>query len=79
MMDGQQGRYPIKQQLKEHYDELNIYNAQKKEKLVEVDKIDKVILNLERDKARELKRVHPMYNSVELIKSGLKELNRRLT
>ena len=27
MMDGQQGRYPIKQQLKEHYDELNIYNA----------------------------------------------------
>ncbi len=37
MMDGQQGRYPIKQQLKEHYDELNIYNAQKKEKLVEVD------------------------------------------
>ena len=32
---------------------------------------------LEREKAKELKKVHPIYNSAEKLKAGLKELNRR--
>jgi chromosome segregation ATPase len=79
MFDGQQGRNPIRQALKEHFNELNHFNAEKKEKLVLVDAIDKEISVLDKERAQELKKVHPIYNTPDKLKSGLKELNRRLT
>ncbi len=63
--------------MKEQFDELRIYQDQKKVKLIEVDKIESQIQALEREKAKELKKVHPIYNSAEKLKAGLKELNRR--
>ena len=65
--------------MKELFTELKVYTDEKKEELLKVNVIDKKIQDLDRDRQRELKKVHPVYNSTEKIKSGLKELNRRLT
>lgn len=78
LADGQVGRGPIREKLRELFTELNEYQEEKKRKLADAEKLEQRIQNLEKDRQRRLKDVHPLYNRSELVKKGIKELEKRL-
>ena len=43
-----------------------------------IEKINKVILDLETQKAKAEKKIHPKYNKLDMLEKGIKELERNL-
>ena len=78
MKDGQQGRNPIRDQLRELFGELGTYNKEKKDKLAEIELINNKMNDLDRELQKQRKNVHPIYNEEEKLVKGVKELEKRL-
>ena len=74
LVDGQVGRGPIRDKLRELFTELNEYQEEKKRKLADAEKLEQRIQALEKDRQRRLKDVHPQFNRSELVKTGIKQL-----
>ena len=78
MRDGQTGRNPIRDELRELFGELSNYNQEKKEKLAEIEGINKKMQDKNRKLEQERKNVHPIYNEESKLDKGVKELEHRL-
>ena len=78
MVDGQQARNPVKDQLTELFRELRVYTDQKKEIHAKMEAINHKIQDQERNRAKEQKNVHPIYNEESKMSRGIKELEKRL-
>lgn len=78
MRDGQQGRNPIRDELRELFGELTVLNQEKKEKLAEVEAYSSRMQNLDRELQKAKKNVHPIYNESSKLEQGVRELEHRL-
>ena len=76
--DGQSGRNPIKEQLRELFSELDQYNQEKKDRFAEIENINKKLNNTNRDLEKVQKGVHPVYNDETKLERGVRELEHRL-
>ena len=74
----QLGKNPIRDRLRELFSELKTYTDEKKEKLGEVEAINKRMQELNRELDKQRKNVHPIYNEEAKLEKGIKELQQRL-
>ena len=76
--DGQSGRNPIKEQLRELFSELDQYNQEKKDRFAEIEGINKKLNKTYWELEKVHKKVHPVYNDETKLERGVRELEHRL-
>lgn len=79
LQDGQQGRGSISKGLGAQIEEVKIWQEKKREILGRIERINIQIQELEKQRQLLRKKVHPVYNKVELLDKGVKELEKRMS
>ena len=79
MKEGQLGRNPIKEQLRELFGEVKQYNEERKQRFDEIDDINRRMQDVIREQDKLKKSIHPDYQDESKLERGVKELERRLT
>jgi|688.fasta_scaffold146734_3 chromosome segregation ATPase len=79
MIDGQQARNPIQKELKSHFEELKIYTEKKRLIYANIEKLESQSTDLSKQRDKLRLNVHPIYNNIDKLEKGVKELERRLT
>lgn len=78
MKDEEQGKGAGWRELKEHFDELKVFNAQKRAIVQMREKSDGEIQDLIKEISKLNKQCHPTYNTLDDLEKGTKILNRRI-
>lgn len=78
MRDGQQGRNPIRDSLRELFGELALLNQEKKGKLAQIEAHSNKMQAMDRELQKVRKNVHPIYNESAKLEAGIRELENRL-
>ena len=74
----QLGKNPIRERLRELFSELKTYTDEKKDKLGEIEAINKRLQEVNRELEKQRKNVHPIYNEEAKLEKGIKELQQSL-
>lgn len=64
--------------MKGHIDEMKIFQAQKVEINGKIEKISQRMNDLDRQKGAKQKNLHRLYNTKNMVKKGIQDLERRL-
>lgn len=57
---------------------MKIWTQKKREILLKIERINKTIAEMDREKVTLLKQVHPIYNSLALLDKGVREIEKRM-
>ena len=74
----QLGKNPIRERLRELFSELKTYTDEKKDKLGEIEAINKKLQEVNKELEKQRKNVHPIYNEEAKLEKGIKELQQSL-